>query len=210
MKIALVCLMVGGLITSCSSAAKPTAKATQMTESSRTLKSSLQALTSKGSKGATTQVTQSTPGGGASTSTTGAPSSGQLSGSFLASPTCSALSASQVGTALGESLSAPISSGAGKSVLCTFNSTSKAGQTVTVEFQGGTTTSQFVSEQSDASKTNKVTPVPGLGSGAFSFSVSGPQGTYNILYVLEGSTVVSVSSTAGLSAQESLVRTLFG
>lgn len=108
---------------------------------------------------------------------------------------------------LGLSLSGPVQSTNGADTLCTYNPTgpSETDQVGTsVEFQAGVTPAAFAAEQVQASKNNQITAVPGLGSGAFTFSVQTATSSFTVLYFLSDGIQTGISSPATLSAEESL------
>ncbi len=200
----LVVLTVGGvLLVSCSSSSK-------VKVSTPPHRANVSKTTRSSQAGANSSPTSATPVS-SPTSTRPLAGGGLLSNSFLANPNCSGISSSLIGTALGESLSSPISSTGKNSLLCTYNVMSQeSGQTTTIEFQSSISDSQFSNEQAQATKNNKITQVPGLGNGAFVLSVSVGTTSYSALYILDANTQISISSTSTPAKEESLAKTLIG
>jgi len=122
-------------------------------------------------------------------------------------PSCAMVTATQLAKDLNEQVTGPVSSTHSQAVLCTFSPTgtnAKSQAETSVEFQSGITSATFSSEQSQASKNNKLTPVSGLGQGAFSFTVSTSTAPFTILYFLFNSIQVGISSPSPLSGEVTL------
>jgi hypothetical protein len=106
---------------------------------------------------------------------------------------CSKVPASEVNTALGTSVGAPTSESGGSATSCTYSSTSPI-QTVIVRVDPASSAGTFAAEQAQvAAQGQAVTPVSGVGDGAYATSLSGGGFTTNTFAVRRGTLEVQVN-----------------
>ena len=140
----------------------------------------LSACSSSSSSTATTSTTA--PGGSAN-------STPQATTDFA----CSKVPASEVNAALGTSVGAPTSQTGGSATSCTYSSNSPI-QTVIVRVDPASSAGTFAAEQSQTTAAGQtVTPVSGVGDGAYSTTLSAGGFTTNTFAVRKGTLEVEVN-----------------
>ncbi len=122
--------------------------------------------------------------------------------------TCALAPASVVNADLGTSLSAPLQSPLGDAVSCVYSGT-EADTSLLVEY-GGSTDVMADNKQALIAQGQVISNVPGLGDEAFSgtYAVQGVATEYT-LYALRGDLEISLSSSAGVAREKTLVAYIF-
>ena len=106
---------------------------------------------------------------------------------------CSKVPASDVNAALGTSVGVPTSQTGGSATSCTYSSTSPI-QTVIIRVDPASSAGTFAAEQSQTTAAGQtVTPVSGVGDGAYSSTLSGGGFTTNTFAVRKGTLEVEVN-----------------
>jgi len=150
------------------------------------------AATLLGSAAASAVLLSACSGSSTSTATT-APDATTTSTPSATNFDCSKVTAADVNSALGTSVGAPTSQSGGSATSCTYSSTSPI-QTVIIRVDPTSSAGTLAAEQSQTTAAGQtVTPVSGVGDGAYSTTLSGGGFTTNTFAVRKGSLEVEVN-----------------